>query len=230
MSSTYTCFDGFRRISSGGLPIVVPAFQQALAQPQPGPVLLFDNHTGRTIDIDNRGSLRDVLARLASAAAAAPPQPVPADPQAVARQTAAGPAADTPRGRGRPRLGVVAREVTLLPRHWDWLATQTGGASVVLRRLVEQARRADKDDTRQRHERAFHFMSAIAGDLPGFEEAIRALFANDAAGFAALVQAWPSDVRDHAAWLAFGVGHPEHGLDATQGAVSTTTHQESSAP
>ncbi len=75
-----------------------------------------------------------------------------------------------PRGRGRPKLGVVAREVTLLPRHWDWLNAQPGGASVALRKLVEQARRAngDADRARAAREAAYHFMSAMAGDLPAF--------------------------------------------------------------
>jgi hypothetical protein len=101
---------------------------------------------------------------------------------------------------------VVPREVTLLPRHWEWLATQPGGASVVLRKLVEEARRAgsEKDKQRRAHERAYHFMQAIAGDLPGFEEATRALFANDPARFRDLLAAWPGDVRDHAMRLAFG--------------------------
>lgn len=111
-----------------------------------------------------------------------------------------------PRGRGRPKLGVVAREVTLLPRHWAWLAEQPGGASVALRKLVQEAQRANggKDQARKAHERAYHFMLAIAGDLPGFEEATRALFANEAAQFKDLIAAWPGDIRDHATRLALG--------------------------
>ena len=110
-----------------------------------------------------------------------------------------------PRGRGRPKLGVVAREVTLLPRHWDWLAAQPGGASVTLRKLVEEARRAnlDRDRQRQASECAYHFMSAMAGDMAGFEEASRALFANDAAKFRQQTEAWPADVRDYVRYLAY---------------------------
>jgi hypothetical protein len=116
------------------------------------------------------------------------------------------PAAPEPRGRGRPKLGVVAREVTLLPRHWDWLATQPGGASVALRKLVEEARRTggDRDRSRAARDAAYHFMSAMAGNLPGFEEASRALFADDRRRFAGLIAGWPDDVRDHAVKLAFG--------------------------
>jgi hypothetical protein len=108
------------------------------------------------------------------------------------------------RGPGRPKLGVEAREVTLLPRHWDWLARQSGGASATLRRLVETASRenAAKDRVRQSKEAAYAFLTAMAGDAAGYEEAIRALFAGDGARFDAHAIAWPADVRDHARTLA----------------------------
>jgi uncharacterized protein len=114
---------------------------------------------------------------------------------------------------GRPRLGVVAREVTLLPRHWDWLARQPGGASAALRRLVDEARRANagRDAQREATERAYRFMSAIAGGFPGFEEASRALFAHDAEAFSRHTTPWPPDVQAHARWLArdaFTTPHP----------------------
>jgi hypothetical protein len=111
-----------------------------------------------------------------------------------------------PRGRGRPKLGVVAREVTLLPRHWEWLAAQPGGASVALRKLVEEARKANGDRDRHRTARdaAYHFMSAMAGNLPNFEEASRALFADDRRRFTSLIAAWPADIRDHVVKLAYG--------------------------
>ena len=98
----------------------------------------------------------------------------PAPPRHPCRADAAG-----------PKLGVVAREVTLLPRHWQWLGSQPGGASVAIRKLVEAARRANQevDQRRQTQEAAYHFMSAMAGNLPNFEEASRALFANDRGRF-----------------------------------------------
>lgn len=191
----FSGFDGHRRIASGRLAEVLPICRRALAQPGPGPVLLFDDTTGRTIDIDPRVPAPAIAAEPGDA-----PTPI-----------------DTPRGRGRPKLGVVAREVTLLPRHWDWLASQPGGASVALRKLVEQARRSDTDDTRRRHESAYHFMSVLAGDLAGFEEAIRALFANDLARLQEHMANWPPDVRRHAVYLASGDGAPD--------AVAKTTHQ-----
>lgn len=96
---------------------------------------------------------------------------------------------------GRPRLGVTPREVTLLPRHWDWLATQPGGASVALRKLVEEASRNPKAQLRQKRDAAYRFATALVGNAPGYEEAIRALYAGQAEEFAAHIEAWPKDVR-----------------------------------
>ncbi|AFK62001.1 hypothetical protein TKWG_07975 [Advenella kashmirensis WT001] len=110
----------------------------------------------------------------------------------------------TVRRRGRPKLGVISREVTLLPRHWEWLAAQPGGASVALRKLVESARlsNTDRDSRRKAQERAYHFMLALGGDLPGYEEATRALFADDAEALKTHIAGWPNDVRTHALKLA----------------------------
>jgi len=105
-------------------------------------------------------------------------------------------AAQPPRGRGRPKLGVSAREVTLLPRHWDWLAAQPGGASVTLRRLVEEARRSDAQAAHVAREAAYRAMTTLAGDRPGYEEAVRALYAGEAERFRELTGAWPPDIRD----------------------------------
>jgi hypothetical protein len=193
--SSHIAFDGDRRIASGPLGAVALAVRRAIAKTAAGPVLVFDNATGRSIDIDLRGTDEEVVARFA-----------PVGTEATGPEDADNDAAQNePRGRGRPKLGVVAREVTLLPRHWDWLAQQPGGASVALRKLVEEARRANaqRDHRRVAQERAYHFMSAIAGDLPGFEEATRALFADDRARVGELIADWPEDVREHALALAF---------------------------
>lgn len=104
------------------------------------------------------------------------------------------PTAEGPRP-GRPKLGVTPREVTLLPRHWDWLATQPGGASVALRKLVEEASRNPKAQLRQRRDAAYRFATALVGNAPGYEEAIRALYAGHKDEFAAHIEAWPADVR-----------------------------------
>lgn len=174
---THTAFAGPRLLAAGPLPAVALAVKAA-----GGAALVFEDATGRVVDLDLRGSDQDILARLAPAA----------------DQTAA------PRGRGRPKLGVAAREVTLLPRHWDWLAAQPGGASVALRKLVEQAMRSDSHARRAAQEAAYRVATTLAGDLPGYEEAMRALFAGDRAGFARHGKAWPADIRAYAMRLAFG--------------------------
>src|SRR5262249_11738258 len=143
-----------------------------------------------SLDLDLRGSDEEILARHTKAA------PVPVEPEAQAPE---------PRGRGRPKLGVVAREVTLLPRHWEWLNSQPGGASVALRKLVDETRRAsgDRDRLRAARDAAYHFMSVMAGNLANFEEASRALFADDRRRFAGLITEWPTDIRDHIVKLAY---------------------------
>ncbi|GGA04207.1 DUF2239 family protein [Dyella caseinilytica] len=190
-SCSYTSFQGDRRLVSGPLHVVALAVKLTADRDRMKPILIFDDSTGRSIDVDTRGTDEDILARYQT--------------KAVTQESQAG-APDAPRGRGRPKLGVVAREVTLLPRHWEWLASQPGGPSVALRKLVEEARHrySKRDKSRVWQERAYHFMSAMAGDMPGFEEASRALFANDEATFRELIAAWPADVRRHAAWLAYG--------------------------
>jgi hypothetical protein len=160
----------------------------ALAARHAGPettVLVFDDATGKVIDLDLRGGDAAIRRRYQ------PVEVVSSDP-------------NPERPRGRPKLGVVAREITLLPRHWAWLGTQPGGASVALRKLVEAAQRAgaNRDRVRAAKEAAYRFMSAMAGDAPGFEEATRALFAGDRVRFTAQTADWPSDVRDHARRLA----------------------------
>ena len=185
----YVAFEGDRRIGSGSLRDVARAAREALDRRQDASILVFEGGSSAPVDIDLRGSIDDVLARIP------PVLTLPADEDiAIA----------APRGPGRPKLGVVAREITLLPRHWDWLASQPGGASVALRKLVEHARRAngDKDRVRMAREVAYRFMSAMAGDLRNLEEASRALFAGEAARFYSLVAAWPEDIRDHTVKLA----------------------------
>jgi hypothetical protein len=188
----FTAFVGHRRLASGLLAEVAITIKKTTKSTGTEPILIFDDTNGRSIDLDLRGTDEEILARL---------PPSAPHPETI---TAESPGSE-PRGRGRPRLGVVAREVTLLPRHWDWLASQPGGASVVLRKLVEEARHAsgDRDRHRAARDAAYHFMSAMAGNFKGFEEASRALFADDRRRFGELVAAWPEDVRDHIVRLVF---------------------------
>ncbi|MBT2324134.1 DUF2239 family protein [Variovorax paradoxus] len=172
--STLTAFVGFRRVAAGPRAEVIALLR---ARADEVPPFVFDDATGDRLDLDLREYATDLSENR--------------DEQAA-------------RGVGRPKLGVVAREVTLLPRHWDWLSRQPGGASVALRKLVDEARRihADRDAERAAREAAYRFMTAIAGDLPGFEEAARALFAGERARFDELVAPWPEDVRLHLHKLA----------------------------
>lgn len=197
-SLEFTVFAGHRRLASGTLVEVALQARSAIESGLAGPISIYDDANGRVIDLDLRGTADEITARLSQGAVSAPAPP-PISPPAGSDQTG------EPRGRGRPKLGVVAREVTLLPRHWDWLSSQPGGASVALRKLVEEARRTSgaRDRRRSAREAAYHFMSAIAGDLPGFEEAARALFRDDRRRFGEAVAGWPEDVRDHAVKLAF---------------------------
>jgi uncharacterized protein len=186
---TYIAFAGDRRIASGDLRKVARAAKQALDRHDGGSILVFDDAGSGSIENDFRGTVEEVLARLPG---------VTGDPVASDATPSA------PRGPGRPKLGVVAREITLLPRHWDWLAQQPGGASVAIRRLVENARRTGEDKDRQRRaqEAAYRFMSIMGGNKPHYEDAIRALFAGEPVRFEELIAGWPADVRDHASQLA----------------------------
>ncbi len=192
-------FHGYTRIATGDLHDVAVACRQYMNTTADATLLLLNAATSEQIEVDFRGSPADVAGRLQEAAVA--PEEVIEDERSA------------PSGPGRPRLGVVAREVTLLPRHWEWLKSQPGGASVALRKLVESARResADKDRQRATQNAAYRFISIVASSLPGFEEASRALFAADAAGFQRETAAWPVDVREHAwgllsQWLERGAG------------------------
>jgi hypothetical protein len=191
MTSAPACiaFEGGRRLAAGSLADVAIAVRKR--QPGKQPIVVFDYATSRPIEFDLRGTEKEIRARLAVF-----PRAVPEGDEADdgARR----------RGPGRPRLGVVAREVTLLPRHWDWLNAQPGGASVALRRLVDEARRTRgrSQALRARQEAAYRFITVVAGDWPNYEEASRALFAGDAVRFTQLTEGWPADARDHARALA----------------------------
>ncbi|WGR94710.1 DUF2239 family protein [Bradyrhizobium sp. ISRA443] len=190
MNPAYVAFEGDHRIAAGDLPDVARAAKQVHDRRKDAAILVFDGRTSALVDIDFRGSVDDVLARLPKLEAPAADEP---------------PAPVAPRGPGRPKLGVVAREITLLPRHWDWLAQQKGGASVAIRKLIDEARRAsgDQDRTRLAQDAAYRFMTAMAGNRPHYEDAIRALFAHDRRRFVTLIADWPADIRDHAIGLAY---------------------------
>ncbi len=191
-----TVFEGDRRIASGTLDEVACAVKAVVDGRERDVVLIFDDYTSRLIELDVRGSLEEVLERLSGRrgnGGSAMESATEEDPPR--------------RGPGRPRLGVVGREVTLLPRHWAWLEAQRGNASATLRRLVDQAHRESEeaDAVRRAQDAAHRFCTAMAGDRPGFEEAMRALFARDGDRFDAETDPWPADVREHARCVAVDV-------------------------
>ncbi|MGK5078351.1 DUF2239 family protein [Janthinobacterium sp. HLX7-2] len=190
-----TAFAGKHKVAAGTLHTLAQALKELVTRDPAAQILIFDDASGTQVDLNLHGSLDDVLQRLPQ------PRPAAAAPQPHEEDA---PATAPARTAGRPKLGVVAREITLLPRHWEWLATQPGGASVALRKLVEHAQRDNKaaDEQRQAREAAYKVMRALAGDEAGFEEASRALFAGRLPAFLACVQAWPADVREHVLQLA----------------------------
>lgn len=207
LSRPATAFAGNRRLLCGPLIEVALAVKAAVDSDGVSRLLVFDDESGRQIDLDLRGTKADVIDRLSR-----PPQSFVGRyaPPSPSMEPAKEDAAES-RGPGRPRLGVVAREVTLLPRHWEWLGSQPGGASAVLRRLVDAARRTTGPQQQRRaaQEAAYHFMLAIAGDRPGYEEATRALFADDRTRLERCIARWPQDIRAHVVRLAYPPLAPE---------------------
>jgi uncharacterized protein len=180
---TFTAFAGHRRIETGDIQTTLAATKRCLDAGESETILVFEDQTGEQIDFDWRGSVEDVLARLR-------------EHPAFSEQMNA----DKPNaGPGRPRLGVVSREVSLLPRHWQWLEAQSGGISAAMRRLVDEARKTQpaKEEANHKRDAISRFMWAMAGNFPGFEEASRALFADDAEQFRERIREWPEDVREH---------------------------------
>ncbi len=182
-ASGYTAFEAGRLVARGSLPDVVLKLKRRMGKADQGASLIFSDATGNVLDFDFHGTEKDVLRRL---------------------EVFVPEAAPDREGPGRPRLGVVSREVSLLPRHWEWLASQSGGASAALRRLVEEARKKASEGAsiKQLQERAYKFLSVMAGNLEGYEEAIRALYRRDAKAFSARLEAWPPDIKAHASELA----------------------------
>lgn len=182
-SSTYTAFDAGKLVTKGPLPEVILKIKRRIGKAENSAVLIFSDATGNPMDFNFQGTEKDVLKRLEVF--------VREDPEET-------------NGPGRPRLGVVSREVSLLPRQWEWLASQSGGASAVLRRLVDEAKKKTSEvgSIKQAQEKTYKFMSVMAGDLEGFEEAIRALYKKDRKTFALRMEGWPEDVKAYALDLA----------------------------
>lgn len=188
--ATFTAFSGQEWIVTGPLETMVRRTKERLEAEQGATLLIFEDRTGQQVDFDWTGTVDEVLARL-------PSHPLLADRIAAPQANRGGP--------GRPKLGVVSREISLLPRHWEWLEAQTGGASAALRRLVDEARKthAPQDRARQARDALSKFMWSMAGNLPGFEEATRALFSGDFQQLHQLIASWPIGIRGHVERLVF---------------------------
>ncbi|WP_128102021.1 DUF2239 family protein [Paenibacillus sp. DCT19] len=184
-----TAFLGNKRVAEGTLQQVAANVKDTLEDGEIAQLLIFDNSTGKPIDVDFRGSAAEVLQRLNNQAGDVP------DVEENEQPT---------RRVGRPKLGVVSGEVTLLPRHWDWLKSQPGGASVTLRKMIDQARRSGEKESRLRaaQEATYRFMTAMAGDFPHHEEALRALYAGNEELLYQCIEDWSPDIRDHVRSLA----------------------------
>lgn len=179
--SNILAFSGENLVAEGSVASIAQKLKSVTDQSDKGTTLFFDGSNGRQIDIDVRGVETNAEPGLESSS----------------EQDSATPDSETPKTRGRPKLGVVGREVTLLPRHWAWLDTQRGGASAALRRLVDQERKegAEVEQIRASQDSANRFMYAMAGNLEGFEEAVRALYARDRKRFEQETRGWPTDIR-----------------------------------
>lgn len=178
-----TAFQKHKRVARGTVLEVASAVKKYLEKKSDGEVLIFDDLSSAPVEIDLRGSAREVVKRL---------------------QEAADKANTKVSGPGRPKLGVVSREISLLPRHWEWLSLQPSGASATLRRLVEETQKKNlpQDQMRQAQTATYKFMHAVAGDLPHYEEALRALFASDKKAFTKCIATWPKDIVAHIEKLA----------------------------
>jgi hypothetical protein len=182
---TYTAFEETKRIAQGKLQEVVLKIKKHLGRTENSSILIFSDLTGKTMDINFHGTEKDVLKRLEVFVS-----------QQDGETVSSGP--------GRPKLGVVSREVSLLPRHWEWLAIQPGGASATLRKLIEDAKKksGSASTTKQVQESVYRFLSVIAGNLEGYEEALRALYKADHKNFSLHIQSWPTDVKKHVMEMA----------------------------
>lgn len=188
----YVAFAGARLLVEGSALAVLPVLKHRFEKDPLDSVLVFEAASGRQIDFDLSVPLDALLAQASG---------------------------DTPRGPGRPRLGVTSREISLLPRHWEWLERQPNGISAAIRRLVEQAMKQNPGRERARRIRASlsHMLTALAGDRPHYEEATRALFADDVPRFERLVARWPRDLREYAIRRVREAHDAEQSDDATGG-------------
>lgn len=185
--NTYTAFEDHKILSQGSLEDVVLKVKKRLEKSPESQIVIYSDITGKSMDFNFQGSEKEVLKRLE----------IYTTPETDNQGSAS-------TGPGRPKLGVISREVSLLPKHWEWLATQSGGASNTLRKLVEESMKKTSGTltVKTAQERTYKFMSVEAGDLENYEEALRALYRKDKERFTSEIKAWPRDVQKHIFELA----------------------------
>ena len=185
--NTYTAFEGHNLLCQGALPVVVLKAKKRLDKGSEKPILIFSDSTGKSMDFNFHGTESEVLKRI--------------DVYRTETQTDVPGAAVGP---GRPKLGVISREVSLLPKHWEWLALQSGGASATLRTIIEDLMKKGSGGPtiKQLQERVYRVMSVVAGDFPHYEQALRLLYRKDKKEFAKILQEWPKDVSKYIHFLA----------------------------
>ena len=176
---TYTAFEGFQICAHGSLDSVAISIKQRLKKDPTTQFLIFSNSSGKQMDLDLSGSQKVILERLKIY-------------QASHFSPATGP--------GRPKLGVISREVSLLPQHWEWLSNQSGGASATIRRLVDEKIKepvSAENQIKQAQEVVYRVLSSLAGNLPNYEDVIRFLYRRDKKSFRNAMSDWPKDVVSH---------------------------------
>lgn len=179
LKTTFTAFDAHSLIAYGDLAEVVLKIKGSIGKASISTILIFSDITGKTIDFNFHGSKQEILKRLEVYTSVQDAEPSS--------------------GPGRPKLGVVSREVSLLPRHWEWLATQRGGASATIRTLIEDTMKKASagQSAKQIQDRVYQIMSVLAGDLSDYEEALRAMYKKDKKSFLGYIEGWPKDVQNY---------------------------------
>lgn len=177
---TYTAFDNTSIIAHGSLRDVILKTKKILGKSENSSFLIFSDSTGKTIDFNFQGTEKEILKRLEIFVSNSDEKIELARP-------------------GRPKLGVISREISLLPRHWEWLATQSSGASSSIRNLIEDAikKSTSKVSLKQQQEKVYRVMTTLAGDLDGYEEAIRSLYKRDRESFIKFTKGWSKDLRSY---------------------------------
>lgn len=186
MFTSYTAFENDQILTQGPLDQVVLKIKRKLGNAAHSSILIFSDQSGKIMDFNFSGSEAEVIKRL------------------DIYVSSSSPASSEIQGPGRPKLGVISREVSLLPRHWEWLAQQSSSVSAILRKMIEEAMKKSStaNETKQSQERTYQFMSVMAGNLSQYEEALRALYQKNQKLFFSLIDKWPTDIKKHVTSLA----------------------------